>query len=83
MDEKTTFFVPIEQQAGAVILIHTFLVEADLTGEFLKLWAVDAAIMQRQPGFISAPLHKGIASIVLELRCLGRRPGPQAGVERT
>jgi hypothetical protein len=29
--------------------------------QFLKIWAADAAIMKRQPGFISAQLHRGIA----------------------
>ena len=67
MDDKATFFTQLEQEAGPVILINTFLVEPHITSEFLKLWAVDAAIMKRQPGFISAQLHKGIAGSQLFL----------------
>jgi heme-degrading monooxygenase HmoA len=60
MDEKTTFAEQIEQHAGAVVLINLFRVEPEVAQEFLKHWAEDAALMKRQPGFISSQLHKGI-----------------------
>jgi len=58
MDEKVKLSTQIDSHAGPVILINKFNVEPD---QFLKQWAVDSAIMKRQPGFISAQLHRGIA----------------------
>src|ERR1700744_5527269 len=46
---------------GPVVLINTFVVQPDEADALLKAWSRDAAIMKRQPGFISTQLHRGIA----------------------
>jgi heme-degrading monooxygenase HmoA len=60
MDKRSPFAQQIEQQVGPVILINTFVVNADEAANLLEAWAADAAWMKRQPGFISAQLHRGI-----------------------
>lgn len=60
MDDKSKISAQMEQENGPVILINQFTVEPEDAAQFLKLWAEDAAIMKRQPGFISAQLHKGV-----------------------
>jgi heme-degrading monooxygenase HmoA len=61
MDEKVKFSTQMDSRAGPVILINRFNVEPDEVDQFLKQWAAGSAIMKRQPGFISAQLHRGIA----------------------
>jgi len=61
MDEKIKLSTQMDSRAGPVILINKFNVEPDDVDQFLKQWAADSAIMKRQPGFISAQLHRGIA----------------------
>ena len=46
---------------GAVILVNTFVVPSHDADRLLAAWSADAAIMKRQPGFISTQLHRGIA----------------------
>jgi heme-degrading monooxygenase HmoA len=57
--------VPIQQQLGATaspaVLMNVFAVPADDVDVFLAAWGHDANWMKRQPGFISAQLHRGIA----------------------
>ncbi len=58
--------VPLRQQLdadsnGPVVLINTFTVDPAEADQFLAAWTTDAAIMKRQPGFISTQLHRGIA----------------------
>jgi heme-degrading monooxygenase HmoA len=56
---------PIERQlgineTGPVVLVNIFTLDkADEPG-FLKVWKDDAAFMKRQPGFISAQLHRAL-----------------------
>jgi heme-degrading monooxygenase HmoA len=61
MDERVKLSTQMNSDAGPVILINKFNVEPDDVDQFLKQWAADSAIMKRQPGFISAQLHRGIA----------------------
>lgn len=61
MDERTTYFQQLQQDAGPVVLINQFNVAPDDVEQFLDVWADDAAFMKRQPGFISTQLHRGIA----------------------
>jgi heme-degrading monooxygenase HmoA len=55
---------PIERQiaidAAPVILVNVFTLDAADEEIFLKAWADDAAFMKRQPGFISAQLHRAV-----------------------
>ena len=62
MDERVKFKEQIEEKGidGQVILINKFNVEPDKTEQFVKDWGEDAINFEKQPGFISAQLHKGI-----------------------
>jgi heme-degrading monooxygenase HmoA len=55
---------PIECQIGIeaspVVLVNVFTLDKADEQTFLKAWQEDAAIMKRQPGFISAQLHRAI-----------------------
>lgn len=62
MDDKNPISAQMHQECGPVILINKFTVEPEHTEQFLKQWALDAAFMRRQPGSISAQLHKGIGA---------------------
>jgi heme-degrading monooxygenase HmoA len=46
---------------GPVVLVNSFTVDAGEVDELLAAWADDAAFFKRQPGFLSAQLHRGIA----------------------
>jgi heme-degrading monooxygenase HmoA len=61
MDNQVTFMEQLQQETGPVVLINQFNVEPDDAERLAKVWADDAAFMKRQPGFISAQLHRGIA----------------------
>lgn len=60
MDEKVTLFAQMEDQGGPVVLINKFNVDPGDVDQLVKAWAADAAVMQRQPGYISTQLHRGI-----------------------
>ena len=60
-----------------IVLINTFTVAPEDADRLLEVWAEDAAFMKRQPGFISAQIHRGIAG-QLDL-CQHRRLGVAAG----
>jgi heme-degrading monooxygenase HmoA len=46
---------------GPVTLVNTFVVPSKDADALLDAWSRDAALMKRQPGFISTQLHRGIA----------------------
>ena len=60
MDENTKFLTQMEVNVSPVILINKFNVKVDKIDEFLRAWTASAAIMKKQPGLISAQLHRGI-----------------------
>jgi heme-degrading monooxygenase HmoA len=62
MGEKITISAQMEENVSPVILINKFNVEPDEVDQFLGAWTSDAEYMKRQPGFISAQLHRGIAN---------------------
>ncbi|WP_016832642.1 antibiotic biosynthesis monooxygenase family protein [Herbaspirillum lusitanum] len=55
---------PIERQisieCGPVVLVNVFTLDKSDEEIFLQAWASDAAVMKRQPGFISTQLHRAI-----------------------
>jgi quinol monooxygenase YgiN len=61
MDKKVTLFTQMEEKGGPIIIINKFTVKPEEIDQFLRAWAADAQVMKRQPGFISAQLHRGIA----------------------
>jgi quinol monooxygenase YgiN len=60
MDEKITVFEQMEANVDSVILINKFNVKPDEVDRFLNDWAEDAKYFKKQPGFVSAQLHRGI-----------------------
>ena len=61
MDEKVKFLRQVDQEVGPVILINKFNVDPVEVDEFLKAFAATDKVLKRQPGYISAQLHRGIA----------------------
>lgn len=61
MDEYVSLQSQLEEKAGPVVLINRFSVAPQEADRLQEAWAADAEIMKRQPGFISAQLHRGIA----------------------
>lgn len=47
---------------GPVTLVNLFTLDAADEEAFLDAWAVDAAHMKAQPGFISTQLHRALGS---------------------
>ena len=62
MDEQVTLSEQMEENTGPIIFMNKFNVSSKDVDEFLKRWAADAAVFKKQPGFISAQLHRGIAN---------------------
>lgn len=60
MDRHVSLFEQMDEQVGSVILINTFTVEPEEAEQLQEAWALDAAFMKQQPGFISTQLHRGI-----------------------
>lgn len=61
MDRTVTLADQFKDEGGPVVLINTFVVPPEDADRLLAVWAADAGIMKRQPGFISTQLHRGIA----------------------
>jgi heme-degrading monooxygenase HmoA len=60
MDPRVTIFQQMEDVGGPVVLINKFEVGPEDVDRFVAAWSADAAVMKRQPGFISTQLHRGI-----------------------
>jgi hypothetical protein len=67
MDELVSFYKQIEEDTGPIVFMNKFSANPDDVDEFLKRWAADAAVFKKQPGFISAQLHRGLLVAVLLL----------------
>jgi heme-degrading monooxygenase HmoA len=61
MDRTVTLADQLKDEGGAVVLVNTFVAPPEDVDQLLAAWATDAAIMKRQPGFISTQLHRGVA----------------------
>lgn len=60
-DPNVPIAAQLADEGGPVVLINTFIVPPEDADRLLEAWAQDAALMKRQPGFISTQLHRGIA----------------------
>jgi len=60
MDSHVSLSQQLDDHQGPVVLINKFEVQHEDVDRFLETWAADAAVMKRQPGFISTQLHRGI-----------------------
>ncbi len=61
MDTTVTLADQLSDEGGPVILVNTFTLPTEDADRFIAAWTNDAAMMKRQPGFISTQLHRGIA----------------------
>lgn len=61
MDPAVTLTAQLDDEGGPVVLINTLIVPPENADALLEAWTNDAAVMKRQPGFISTQLHRGIA----------------------
>jgi quinol monooxygenase YgiN len=61
MDEQVKFFEQMNEDVGPIMMINKFNVIPEQADEFLKAFAATAEFMKKQPGYISAQLHRGIA----------------------
>ena len=61
MDPAVTLADQPADDGGPVVLVNTFIVPPADADRLLAAWSADAAIMKRQPGFISTQMHRGIA----------------------
>ena len=73
MDPNVSFAKQIEHNTAPVVLLSTFLVKPEYVRDFLAGFQKQFAIMRKQPGLISAQLHRGHRGElpVHELCCLG------------
>lgn len=65
MDPNVSFAKQIEHNVAPVVLLSTFLVRPEYVDDFLSGFQKQFAIMRKQPGLISAQLHRGIAGSCL------------------
>ena len=61
MDRTVTLADQLKDEGGAVVIVNTFVAPPEDVDQLLAAWAAVAAIMKRQPGFISTQLHRGVA----------------------
>ena len=61
MDPAVTLADQLADEGSPVILFNILTAPPEDADRLLAAWAADAAFMKRQPGFISAQLHRGIA----------------------
>jgi hypothetical protein len=58
LDDRVTFERQLDHNVGPVVLMSTFLVPPDQVDNFLEGFKRRFAIMRKQPGLISAQLHR-------------------------
>ena len=61
MDRSVTLAEQLKEDGGPVVLVNIFVVPPEGIDHLLDAWKKDAELMKRQPGFVSAQLHRGIA----------------------
>jgi heme-degrading monooxygenase HmoA len=66
-DDHVSFAQQLGQDAGPIVLVNEFRVPAERTKAFVEVWGEDAIFMKRQPGYISAQLHRGTAGSTIFL----------------
>jgi heme-degrading monooxygenase HmoA len=61
LDDRVPFARQLGEQQAPIVFFNTFHVAPDQVNAFLDAWRVDGEFMQRQPGYVSTQLHRGIA----------------------
>jgi hypothetical protein len=85
LDDRVTFEQQLDHNVGPVVLMSTFLVPPDQVDNFLEGFNRRFAIMRKQPGLISAQLHRhrGQHSPWLDPKRLQSRLATAYGVDRS
>jgi heme-degrading monooxygenase HmoA len=65
LDDRVSWAQQLEHNVAPVVLMSTFLAAPEDVDSFLDGFKKQFAIMRRQPGLISAQLHRGIAGSCL------------------
>lgn len=60
LDPRTPFLSQLESKAGPIVMLNIFRIDANDVEAFERHWAVAAAFMKIQKGFISQQLHRGL-----------------------
>jgi heme-degrading monooxygenase HmoA len=61
MDETVTLEKQLDEDVGPIVVMNKFNVDPQEVDGFLKVFAMTTEGFKKQPGFISAQLHRGIA----------------------
>jgi heme-degrading monooxygenase HmoA len=61
LDERVPFGQQLGQDGGPIVFFNTFHVAPEDVDTFMEAWKADGEFMQKQPGYISTQLHRGIA----------------------
>lgn len=61
LDSNTSFQAQLSATTGPIILANVLNAPASDVAQLVQIWAVDAAFMRTQPGFVSTQLHRGVA----------------------
>lgn len=63
MDNRVSFRQQLATAAdhGRIVLVNRITVPAGQLDRAIEVWSEDAAFMQRQRGFISTQLHRGVS----------------------
>jgi heme-degrading monooxygenase HmoA len=61
LDERVPFAQQLGGSEAPIVFMNTFHVALEEVAEFMDAWRADGEFMQRQPGYVSTQLHRGIA----------------------
>jgi heme-degrading monooxygenase HmoA len=61
LDDRVPFARQLGESQSPIVFFNTFHVAPDEVDAFLEAWRVDGEFMQKQPGYVSTQLHRGIA----------------------
>ena len=62
VDERVAFPEQLQLGIGPIVLINRLQADPDDVEQLLRCYEEDSKFMKRQPGFISAQLHRGIGA---------------------
>lgn len=60
VDDQVPFSQQLGENAGRIVFMNTFQVAPEDVDAFMAAWTADGEIMQKQPGYISTQLHRGV-----------------------
>jgi heme-degrading monooxygenase HmoA len=94
-EKHVSFFDQLNDKGdGQIVLINIFTVPSEAIDAFLANWAAESKVMMRQPGFVSAQLHQGLAGSetftnyavwrsIADMRAAFHNPEFQSAIDKT